>query len=158
MHLNLTNTNLEGELLTKVLLNIKRSTTLVAVHLCQAQLGPEHREFIYKRMKAFDVPLLKNPMDFVIREYEARTKPKYEVLHEVMEFKEAVKGSKSLFESLDENHGSHDQDCLILSRVLGHPEIPNSSHWKVSDQCWVCQKWKYTLIFFDQTTHQKLAI
>ena len=35
-HLNLANTNLSGDFLTKVLLNIKRSTSLVAVHFCQA--------------------------------------------------------------------------------------------------------------------------
>ena len=109
-------------------------------------------------MKAVHVTSGKKQMDFKIRDYEAKTKPKYDVLHEVMEFKEAVKSSKALFESLDENHGAHDQECVVLSRVLGHPEIVNSSHWKVADQCWVCQKWKYTLVFFDRTNKQKLAV
>ena len=38
---------------------------------------------------------------------------------------------------------------LILSKQLGHPEIPNSKHWKISNECYQCEKWKYSIIFWD---------
>ena len=38
---------------------------------------------------------------------------------------------------------------LILSKQLGHPEIRNSKHWKISNECFMCDKWKYSLIFWD---------
>ena len=38
---------------------------------------------------------------------------------------------------------------LILSKQLGHNEIRNAKHWKISNECYMCDKWKYTLIFWD---------
>ena len=38
---------------------------------------------------------------------------------------------------------------LILSKQLGHPEIRNSKHWKISNECYMCDKWKYSFIFYD---------
>jgi len=38
---------------------------------------------------------------------------------------------------------------LILQKHLGHPEIKNAKHWKISNECYMCDKWKYTLIFWD---------
>lgn len=38
---------------------------------------------------------------------------------------------------------------LILSRQLGHQEVRNSRHWKITDECYMCDRWKYTLIFWD---------
>jgi hypothetical protein len=32
---------------------------------------------------------------------------------------------------------------------MGHPEIINSKHWKISNECFMCDKWKYTYIFWD---------
>jgi len=70
-----------------------------------------------------------------------------------MEHKSTLDETKHIMTALHENHGlMQDCDCLVLSRVLGHPEIANSMNWRVSDSCWICQKWKYTLVFFDETT------
>ena len=38
---------------------------------------------------------------------------------------------------------------LIRSKQLGHPEIRNSKHWKINNECYMCDKWKYTMIFWD---------
>ena len=38
---------------------------------------------------------------------------------------------------------------MILSKQLGHPEIKNSKHWKITNECFICDKWKYTVIFWD---------
>lgn len=47
------------------------------------------------------------------------------------------------------NEPEHMSKPLILNKVLGHKEILNSRNWKASNECWMCEKWKYTLIFWD---------
>lgn len=48
-------------------------------------------------------------------------------------------------------------DKLILIRYLGHQELnmfneSNVMGWQVSssDQCYVCEGWKYTVFFYDR--------
>ena len=46
-----------------------------------------------------------------------------------------------------------DRRC-ILQRVLGHKDdMPGSGQWRMittlNDQCWVCQFWKYSLVFWN---------
>ena len=43
---------------------------------------------------------------------------------------------------------------FILSRVLGHPEIPGSDRWTVSKECYMCGRWQYT-VFMKQ--HEKIG-
>jgi hypothetical protein len=54
---------------------------------------------------------------------------------------------------------------LIITRILGHPEIPNGHLWHVDydnqpyqTPCWICDKHKYTLIFYNKTTQKKEVI
>ena len=70
IHLNLTQTNLSPDLLTKILINTKRSTTLLSVHLCQAQLTDINLEFINNKLKCVRLTSQKQEMDFAINEYE----------------------------------------------------------------------------------------
>jgi hypothetical protein len=80
-------------------------------------------------------------------------------LHEFIEHSDVETQKKQLMDGLFENHGrKQDCDCFILSRILGHPEIAGSSQWKVSDSCWLCEKWKYTLLFFDENNGREWAI
>lgn len=38
---------------------------------------------------------------------------------------------------------------------MGHKEILNSRFWKASNECWMCEKWRYSLIFWDaKQTHE----
>lgn len=37
---------------------------------------------------------------------------------------------------------------LIISRVLGHPEITGSEKWIEGETCWICQKFNYCLFFY----------
>ena len=46
----------------------------------------------------------------------------------------------------------------ILTKALGHPEIHNSKYWKVYDECYLCDKWRYTYIFWNPATGQKHQI
>lgn len=47
---------------------------------------------------------------------------------------------------------------LILQKTLGHPEIPNSKNWKIKKDCWMCEKYNYTQIFWDARLGQKFQI
>lgn len=44
---------------------------------------------------------------------------------------------------------SKDFRPFILSKQLGHGEIRNAKHWKINNECYQCDRWKYTLIFWD---------
>ena len=35
-----------------------------------------------------------------------------------------------------------------MSRVLGHPEILESEKWTVTDECFICDRWKYALFIY----------
>ena len=39
------------------------------------------------------------------------------------------------------------KDELIISRILGHPEIADSDRWMVSRNCYICERWKYTIFY-----------
>jgi len=43
---------------------------------------------------------------------------------------------------------NHDtiEDWFILVWILGHPEIQDSQSWKSSNNCWICEKWWYTVV------------
>ena len=48
--------------------------------------------------------------------------------------------------------------AFILNKYLGHPEIHNSVNWKYSNQCWMCDKWRYTYIFWDSISGEQFQI
>ena len=57
-------------------------------------------------------------------------------------------------------HEVHDK--LVLIRTLGHQELNlfhkfNVMGWRVSpsDQCYVCEGWRYTVFFYDRRKHIK---
>ncbi|TNV86466.1 hypothetical protein FGO68_gene14966 [Halteria grandinella] len=50
------------------------------------------------------------------------------------------------FASYKNFQAQHAQD-LVLTRVLGHPEITNSAPWRIFDSCLMCERWIYSLIF-----------
>eukprot|EP00347_Sterkiella_histriomuscorum_P008584 403344534 len=38
-----------------------------------------------------------------------------------------------------------DVENFILSRILEHPEMPGSAQWTVSQECFICGRWQYTI-------------
>ena len=52
-----------------------------------------------------------------------------------------------------ENIGG-DKDKLIFQRWLGHKnDIPGSGQWEMNEgsrECWVCEKWVYSLIIWNK--------
>ena len=41
-------------------------------------------------------------------------------------------------------------DRIIFTRILGHIEIKESHIWQLNQKCWVCDKWKYTVIIVNK--------
>ena len=58
-------------------------------------------------------------------------------------------------EEVDNDEVQNGYEPLILRKQLGHPEIHNSKHWKISNECWMCDKWRYTYIFWNVHTGHK---
>jgi hypothetical protein len=56
-------------------------------------------------------------------------------------------------------------EMLHLQRWLGHKvDIPRSGQWQlnstwqdIKEQCWVCNKWCYTLVYWSPTVQQSIA-
>lgn len=42
-------------------------------------------------------------------------------------------------------------ETLIFSRILGHFEIPHSYKWQESSHCWICQRYRYSVILVSKT-------
>ncbi len=42
-------------------------------------------------------------------------------------------------------------DTLIFSRILGHFEIPHSHKWQETSICWICERYRYTVILVSKT-------
>lgn len=42
--------------------------------------------------------------------------------------------------------------AFILTRVLGHDEIINSKPWRISNECYMCDRHNYTLVFWNKQT------
>ncbi|CAI2383819.1 unnamed protein product [Moneuplotes crassus] len=55
-----------------------------------------------------------------------------------------IKERKTKFETTDSR--------IILYRFLGHIEILDGHKWKSSTSCWICDKWKYTCIIANPLT------
>lgn len=39
---------------------------------------------------------------------------------------------------------------FILQRTTAHPEIQQNRNWKISKECYICKRWKYTLIISEK--------
>jgi hypothetical protein len=42
-------------------------------------------------------------------------------------------------------------ETLIFSRILGHFEIPHSYKWQESSHCWICQRYRYSVILVSKS-------
>jgi hypothetical protein len=42
-------------------------------------------------------------------------------------------------------------DNLIFSRILGHSEIPRSHKWQETHECWVCEKYRYSVMIISKS-------
>ncbi|CAI2385868.1 unnamed protein product [Moneuplotes crassus] len=55
-----------------------------------------------------------------------------------------IQDKKTKFETVDER--------IVLYRFLGHLEMLDGHVWKFSTSCWICDKWKYTCIIANPLT------
>ena len=40
---------------------------------------------------------------------------------------------------------------FVIQRVLGHREMPGSEKWFVDKECYMCDRWRYTLFMTSHT-------
>ena len=53
--------------------------------------------------------------------------------------------SNYLCQKIKERKATESDDQFILTRVLKHPEMPGGDQWQISKECYICERWTYTL-------------
>jgi len=46
---------------------------------------------------------------------------------------------------------------FVLQRSLAHPEIAGSARWTINDECYVCSRWNYTMIFVGKEGQRQVS-
>jgi len=87
----------------------------------------------------------------------AMQSPRESLLVEGLQLKNIMK-KKKVRASLDPVE-TFDSGKLIFSRVLGHfTDLPGSGQWVDAPQCWICEKWIYSFIFWSQSIGYALSL
>lgn len=152
VHLNLGNTQLGEEGVRLVVQGVRKSRTLVAVHLTGNGVSGLLAEYISRLLEARqEQRLLSDSASF-------RPAPVVSPLPSVLPKRHPGSSLANLKvrDSLGHQHIAHrdsliniyqseprssDQESYILSRVLGHEEVVGGDQWTVSQHCWVCERW-----------------
>jgi len=161
----MTSVTLPEKYMLELIYNIKRSQSLHCVHLCGNKLPESCVELINTKLKPTFInemiaqdklemkrELVKKIKMDILQNYSKR----YEKIYDSVKFKDVMLETKSVQQAYHQTKnlpggGNNDNYFmpLILSKQLGHPEIKNSKHWKITNECYICDKWKYTIIFWD---------
>ena len=170
----MSSTNLDSGLLAELLVNVKRSVSLHCVHLSGNHFEREHRQLLQSKLKVTATKKLEvNPLkadkrqalvDKVREHLRSHFKNQAEKVYHAQKTREVLEEWESLREDSErdpvvEVNSGNVIDCrfgvskqalepLVLSKVMGHPEIKNSKHWKMSHECYQCEKSKYSFIFW----------
>ena len=47
---------------------------------------------------------------------------------------------------------------LNYTRILGLPDLPHEEQWLESEDCWICEKWLYTVLFWNKKIGMKFYV
>ena len=161
VHLNLTSCNLPAKYMLDLICNLKRSQSLHCVHLCGNQFSDEAVDLMSLKLKPTQINgMIADPrrrasknllLDKIRRDVSSEnTKKQYEKIYGSIKVKDLMLEWLSVQQEYV--HSTQEDENfipLILSKQLGHPEIRNAKHWKINNECYMCDKWKYTYIFWD---------
>jgi len=150
VHLNLGSTQLGEEGVRLVVQGVRKSRTLVGVHLTGNGVSGQLAEYISRMLEAkqehrlisdsasFRPAPLISSLPSVLPKRPHNSSPANLKVRDSLGRKQ-IAHRDSL---INIHHSdSRDQDSCILSRVLGHAEIAEGGQWVVSRHCWVCERW-----------------
>jgi hypothetical protein len=154
VHLNLSNTQLDEEGLRLVLQGVRKSGTLVSLHLTGNSITMQLAEHINRLLEAKQetrlisdsaavrsAPLVSSLPTVLPKRHPdpslANLKVRDSLGHKLIAHRDSL---VNIFQS-ESRHSDPSQESYILSRVLGHPEVADGHQWTVSQHCWVCERW-----------------
>ena len=156
IHLNIASTQLNDQAVVLLVQGLKKSNTMVSLHLTDNQIEQRTVEFLKRHLDArTETQLMSHssecrqvPLLALNRSFPALAGRKNDT--SVMNIKvrdcygnQVVAHRDNLvniFRS-DEHRGTATGESQILTRLLGHPEVLSSEQWVYSAHCWVCERW-----------------
>lgn len=155
LHLDLSYMYMNSEEILHIMLAASKSRTLLSVHLSGNQVDSQDfrvrlRRLLRPRKRLKNLSeLLESPSD----DDDLHQDQQNEVLKKQSE-KTPHKKGKILPKREREMPKEVSDDTFILTRVLGHLEMPKSYKWVESTQCWFCQRHVYTLVLASRSICQ----
>lgn len=158
LHLDLTSTGLNEAMLWYLGTALRRAKSLISLHLSgNPGITSTLKEYLYKRVRCKAIEEV-NQIKFNQAPTHISTKKSEPLAQNIQEGVQLrnVLNQKRLNNSTIGQSNPMDESTLIFQRWLGHKEeMPGSGQWRMltalGDNCWVCDKWTYSLIFWSQT-------
>ncbi|CDW81533.1 UNKNOWN [Stylonychia lemnae] len=146
-HLDISNSISTEKQIMTLLKTLKKSKSLQSVHFSQIQSIRQDQSIKAYMDASFDlIDYLNNakpekPTVLDIKNESWQTNYKFHHEKQVCEKEmEYFKFQQAIY--LDD---LPNKERLVLSRILGYPEIIGSEQWTLRRECFICQRWKYTL-------------
>ena len=155
LHLDISYMYMNSEEVLHIMLACSKSRTLLSIHLSGNQVDSQDFRVKLRRMlrpRKRIKNLLEN-LDSPSDDDDLHQDQQDEILKKSAQKQEHHK-SKKLPKREREMPKEVNDDTFILSRVLGHLEMPKSYKWVESTKCWFCQNHVYTLILASRSICQ----
>ena len=151
IHLNMTSVGLPDKLMMELICFLKRSQSLHCVHLCGNILSEECVDLMNSKLKPTLVSNMLTDKEKEMRKQKLLARiqkgikenyyEKYEKIYDSVKVKDAMLEWLSLQQEYQHTQNLPQQNDnffmpLILSKQLGHAEMKNAKHWKISNECY----------------------
>ncbi|CDW82841.1 UNKNOWN [Stylonychia lemnae] len=156
LHLDISYCGLRKDEVLQIMVACKKSRSLLAVHISGNLINDDTkkkiRDYMRPRRRVKDLyDQINNPDD------EAETSDIPKATNSNIDLRAAIqyklmRYQKQEAESVKQETAESNAkkgipgERLIFSRILGHFEIPKSYKWQESTDCWLCEKYRYTVI------------
>ena len=162
IHLDLCSINLQGNSFKKIGKMISMSSSLQGFHLSGNPMTPKQIRYLRKWLRISQeenkeemkdqefLPQYGNNIKWDHHEGDVNISQKVSSLINGLKTKHVKRDMKLKEQSKYSN--SVFSNKYIVTRNLGHPELPqNSESWKEVDECWICEKYAYYIVFYNKT-------
>jgi hypothetical protein len=156
LHLNIGNTQLNDQAVVLIVQGLKKSNTMVSLHLTGNQIEQRTVEFLKRHLDArIETQMLSHscdarpaPLLALNKSFPSFSPRKADTSitnikvrdcygHQIVSHRDNL---VNIFRS-DERRGNAVGESQIVTRLLGHQEVPNGEQWVYSEHCWVCERW-----------------
>ena len=140
LHLDLTSTGLREKSVERIVRGVKRAPSLLSLHLGGNEVTPALRERFRKQLKARVRPHLKGN---ALRLAATSVGHNIEGIQNMF-----VQQDKHFYCKRKEFEGS--APTLNYTRILGLRDLAADEQWLETEDCWICDKWLYTVLFWNR--------